>query len=103
MVVSLGQYPVLALAIGLKQDILHLFPIGTLLINLLGSFFYWDILSEKESIKAGSFYLVQVSWGAFTTFSTFKLESIQLHANKKWKVLALYLGISYTFGILLAF
>jgi CrcB protein len=41
--------------------------------------------------------------GAFTTFSTFKLENIQLHMSKKWNVLILYLCISYNFGILLAF
>jgi fluoride exporter len=41
--------------------------------------------------------------GAFTTFSTFKLENIQLHMGRKWNMLILYLSVSYTFGILLAF
>lgn len=41
--------------------------------------------------------------GAFTTFSTFKVEGIQLWIKKKTGILLLYYGISYTFGILLAF
>ncbi|WP_342045791.1 fluoride efflux transporter CrcB [Bacillus sp. OTU530] len=78
------------------------FPIGTLLINLLGSFLLGYIIGkgidESWQLLFGTGFM-----GAFTTFSTFKLENIQLYANKKWKALALYLGISYTFGILLAF
>lgn len=41
--------------------------------------------------------------GAFTTFSTFKLENVTLYLNKQWKLLILYLLASYMLGILLAF
>ena len=40
--------------------------------------------------------------GAFTTFSTFKLEAIQLHMDKRKKELILYNVLSYGGGILLA-
>lgn len=41
--------------------------------------------------------------GAFTTFSTFKLENIQLIVNKKWNTQVIYLVFSYLLGISLAF
>ncbi|RAS81872.1 hypothetical protein A4U60_13090 [Priestia endophytica] len=39
----------------------------------------------------------------FTTFSTFKLENVQLRENKKHSILYPYLAYSYIGGILLAF
>ncbi|EEL85408.1 Protein crcB [Bacillus cereus AH1272] len=41
--------------------------------------------------------------GAFTTFSTFKLESVQLFKNKKFGILLLYLSATYIIGITFAF
>ncbi|EEK70778.1 hypothetical protein bcere0007_47410 [Bacillus mycoides] len=41
--------------------------------------------------------------GAFTTFSTFKLESVQLFSRKKFGVLFLYLSANYMIGIIFAF
>ncbi|MBA2875574.1 fluoride efflux transporter CrcB [Thermaerobacillus caldiproteolyticus] len=78
------------------------FPIGTFVINLIGAFLLGYIIGEGLD-KSWQLLLGTGFMGAFTTFSTFKLESIQLHADKKWKILAVYLGTSYTLGILLAF
>ncbi|MEH7418153.1 fluoride efflux transporter CrcB [Neobacillus drentensis] len=78
------------------------FPFATLLINLAGSFLLGLIfganIENTWRLLLGTGFM-----GAFTTFSTFKLENIQLHEKKHGKVLALYLTISYTCGILLAF
>ncbi|MEH7443481.1 CrcB family protein, partial [Bacillus sp. JJ1122] len=41
--------------------------------------------------------------GAFTTFSTFKLEGIQLHVEKRKKDFFIYNAASYAGGILLAY
>ncbi len=41
--------------------------------------------------------------GAFTTFSTFKLESMAFYIHKQWKMFVLYLALSYILGLLLAF
>jgi CrcB protein len=86
----------------IKSKISTLFPIATLIINLIGSFLLGiiigsDFLNDWKLLFGTGFM------GAFTTFSTFKLENIQLHMNRKWNLIILYLGISYTFGILLAF
>ena len=79
------------------------FPIATLIINLLGAFLlgliYGTNLTNLWRLLLGTGFM-----GAFTTFSTFKLENIQLLQTKgNGKTLVLYLGLSYTFGILLAF
>lgn len=78
-----------------------IFPISTLFVNLLGSFLLGLIvganLTNSWKLLLGTGFM-----GAFTTFSTFKLDSIQL-APKNKKVFILYLGISYAVGIILAF
>lgn len=86
----------------IKSKIATIFPIATLIINLIGAFLLGIIiganLSNDWRLLFGTGFM-----GAFTTFSTFKLENIQLHLGKKWSMLILYLSVSYTFGILLAF
>lgn len=76
-------------------------PVGTLAVNLLGSFLLgWMIsssLSSRWTLLLGTGFM-----GAFTTFSTLNWESIQYLKQKKWKKLLLYLGLTYTLGILLA-
>ncbi|WP_413305659.1 fluoride efflux transporter CrcB [Bacillus sp. 1P10SD] len=78
------------------------FPFATLFVNLLGSFLLGFIMGAHTDttlrLLLGTGFM-----GAFTTFSTFKLENIQLHVKGKMKVIVLYLAISYTCGILLAF
>jgi CrcB protein len=78
------------------------FPAGTFLVNSLGSFLLGIIAGgnwgEALVLLAGTGFL-----GAFTTFSTFKLESVQLGKQKRWPLLVLYLGLSYTLGIALGF
>jgi len=85
-----------------KSKMSSAFPFATLTVNLLGSFLLGIIIGANlEStwrLLLGTGFM-----GAFTTFSTFKLENIILYSNKNRKMLVLYLGVSYTFGILLAY
>ncbi|MCJ7842043.1 fluoride efflux transporter CrcB [Lederbergia sp. NSJ-179] len=78
------------------------YPIATLVVNLTGSFLLGLIiganLENSLQLLFGTGFM-----GAFTTFSTFKLENIQLFKEKKWDILVLYLALSYTLGIFLAF
>ncbi|MFQ3546324.1 fluoride efflux transporter CrcB [Halobacillus rhizosphaerae] len=87
---------------GMKQRTQLTFPLATFVVNMVGSFFLGMLIGLGVE---GSWYLFLGTgfMGSFTTFSTFKLENIQLHRNKQWKTLALFLGLSYTIGIFLAF
>lgn len=78
------------------------FPSGTLAVNLAGSFLLgW---MTGKGLSENLYSLLGIGFmGAFTTFSTFKLENIQLREKKNHSVLIKYLVFSYTGGILLAF
>lgn len=73
-------------------------PLGTLLVNVLGSFLLgWmagSVVDEYLALLLGAGFM-----GAFTTFSTFKWESLNLFKGGKWKTGLLYLGLSYVLGI----
>jgi fluoride exporter len=86
----------------IKRKFPSSFPIATLLINLVGSFLLGYIIGKgwdaSWNLLFGTGFM-----GAFTTFSTFKLESITLYRNKQSQLLIPYLVASYMLGILLAF
>lgn len=78
------------------------FPIATLFINLLGSFLLGLMIGL--GIGGSAFLLMGTGFmGAFTTFSTFKLEGIQLHLEKRKRDFLIYNVVSYAGGILLAY
>lgn len=78
------------------------FPFGTFSINLLGSFLLGLLLGGTHNSSI-TLLLGTGFMGAFTTFSTFKLENVHLRLNKEHGLFVRYLGLSYTMGILLAF
>lgn len=78
------------------------FPLGTLFVNLTGAFLlgwmYGADASSTVKLLLGTGFM-----GAYTTFSTFTYESLQMGLNKRWVSFAVYLGMSATLGILLAY
>lgn len=76
------------------------FPFGTLAVNLLGSFLLGWLagsglgLNETMALLLGTGFL-----GAFTTISTFKLESWTLFRQGLGKTGVLYTGMTYILGM----
>lgn len=86
----------------IKKKIPSRIPAGTLAVNLIGSFILGLLLGMN--IGGEVFLFLGVGFmGAFTTFSTFKLETIELMEDQKKKSAILYMLFTYTGGILLAF
>ncbi|WP_050182061.1 fluoride efflux transporter CrcB [Domibacillus robiginosus] len=79
-----------------------LLPIGTLTVNLFGAFLLGVITGAKADIMIvllfGTGFL-----GSFTTFSTLKLEMIQIIVRKNINKLYIYAIMTYGIGIILAY
>lgn len=80
------------------------FPAGTLAINLLGCFLLGGITQYGlHRLTLPPDWRVGISigfLGAFTTFSTFSLETLRLLEDGEWLRAFLYMGISLVGGLL---
>jgi len=83
------------------------FPIGTLIVNVLGSFllaflfvFTLDRLTLSPALRTG---ILTGGLGAFTTFSTFVVEALVLVEDGETGKAALYLALSVGLGVAAAF
>jgi len=79
------------------------FPIGTLAVNIMGCFFigfFFDIFS-KSVLHPDLKSLITIGFlGAFTTFSTFSLETVNLFISGELKYGLYNILISNTLGII---
>ena len=83
-----------------------IFPWGTLVVNLLGSFaigVLWE-LAEQEiiSVQLKIFIFVGIL-GGFTTFSTYNLENFNLIRDGEFHLTFMNVFLSNVFGIGLVF
>jgi len=80
------------------------FPFGTLLINVSGSFalgllFAWAI--ERDVLPAGIRGPLMIGFlGAYTTFSTWMVESWRLVEDGAWALAAINLAGSVVLGVI---
>lgn len=82
------------------------FPLGTLLVNLTGSFLlglFLSLTTERFLIDPRWRLLIAVGFlGAYTTFSTFTFESVNLLLKGEWLTGLLNLLGSTLLGVLFA-
>jgi fluoride exporter len=83
-----------------------IFPVGTLLVNLLGSLLIgilWGVFDgSNHSPQLRSFIFIGVL-GGFTTFSSYSLETLNLLRDGEMKLAFFNLMLNNVLGILLAF
>ncbi len=87
--------------LNLSYDLLSI-PIGTLSVNILGSFligFLVGIAEKSTILNADLRLLLMVGFcGGFTTFSSFTNENLTLMHNGQFLSLTLYTGLSVMLG-----
>jgi CrcB protein len=84
-----------------------LFPWGTFVINLSGSFilgFFLAFAQDRPWVGQGSRLLFAVCFvGAYTTFSTYAYQSLRLVQGGEIAIAALYVVASVALGVIAAF
>jgi CrcB protein len=93
---------------GLSQRIMGgTFPVGTLLINVTGSFLLGLIL--RYGVETSTFtpevraFLTIGFCGGYTTFSTFSYETVALAEDGQWTRAALYVALSVGLSLIATF
>ena len=92
------------LSVGLsKLGRLWAFPIGIMVINILGCFLigvlYGYFKSKATTDPVLPLLLMTGILGGFTTFSTFSFETVQLLQQNEWLKAALYVAGSVGLGV----
>ncbi|MBB6453491.1 CrcB protein [Salirhabdus euzebyi] len=85
----------------LSQMLNHsFFPYGTWLANIIGSCLLGIVV--KIGVNDTVFLLLGIGFcGAFTTFSTFSLETIKLLEEKKWLKAGIYVSSSIVVSLVI--
>lgn len=81
------------------------FPAGTFIVNVLGCFLFglvWGFLEDRLSISPTARIIILTGFmGAFTTFSTFIFESVNLISAAQWAYTLLNIAGQIVIGIIL--
>ncbi len=92
-----------AIAVAMQQRFGLTFPIGTLLINVTGSFLLGLImrhaLGGTQMSNEMRLFLATGFCGGFTTFSTFSFETVFMLATGQYRRAALYVILSVVLSL----
>jgi CrcB protein len=76
------------------------FPVGTLLVNVLGCLVIGALVPSLQRLgEGGRLFVVVGILGGFTTFSAFGLETLQLAQRGAWGAAAAYVAASLVLGL----
>ncbi len=79
-----------------------LFPLGTMVVNLLGCLligFLWGLTERSHIGEEVRLFVFTGFLGSFTTFSTFSREAVQLAKVGEWHTAGAYLSLSVLLGL----
>ena len=99
---SLGRY---LISTNVNKLTAYNFPLGTFIVNILGSFLLGFFLislnkSANESAQMWSLLLITGFCGGFTTFSTFTAENFNYLQNGAYLNFFIYTLVSITIALL---
>jgi fluoride exporter len=81
-------------------------PLGTLIVNMLGTFilgFFMVVFTEKSIFTPATRSMIGIGiLGAFTTFSTFSVETMNLIELSLWKTAFINVTVSVFAGLFFA-
>lgn len=96
---ALGRY---FISVWVAERIQMIFPWGTLLVNLTGSFFIGLLFEVFEALALPIAYRAFFTigfLGGLTTFSSFSLETVNLLRDGEWKLAALNMSLNVFVGV----
>jgi len=95
------SFSVLVVGVG-QRGVRGVFPLGTLVVNVLGSFVLGFGLQAMEAFPVSAELRTMLTigfLGAFTTFSTFSYETVGLIRDGDWTRATLYTGLSVVLSV----
>lgn len=76
------------------------FPLGTLIVNVSGSFLIGLAMARYEQHELARLFLVTGLLGGYTTFSSFSFETLALLQAHRYGAALLYVGASFAASLL---
>ncbi len=91
----------------MTKNMPSLFPYGTFVVNILGCFLIgliYSLTNDKIVLNNETRLLLATGFcGGFTTFSAFSIENLALLKDDKFVLVAVYIILSVTLGLLFSY